>query len=187
MLKASIRKFLESSIYFLLGKPLGALSGKEPDGTPVKAGDFLKAFQSSLLGLGLRFLAGPMRVFIPEAKWKASCSVVNRFIDYHVDTVLKDKHKALLNLQPGHRSLLQCLVEQTDDKVEIRNHIIQGMMAAQDTTSVLISNTLFLLSRNQTAWDGLQQEVLDLDSPQLTFDRLKSMSLLRNILYECTR
>ncbi len=44
------------------------------------------------------------------------------------------------------------------NRIEIRNQIIQEMMAAQNTTAVLISNTFFLLSRSPAIWERLRDE-----------------------------
>ena len=84
-----------------------------------------------------------------------------------------------------HRSLLDGLAEQTSDRIEIRNQIIQGMMAAQDTTVVLLSNTFFLLSRSPAIWERLRNETASVGSRPLTLEDTKNFRLLRNILYEC--
>ena len=122
--------------------------------------------------------------------WK----VVHKFIDYYVDRALEDtKGKAppppnqhvKQTTSHHHRSLLDGLAEQTSDRIEIRNQIIQGMMAAQDTTAVLISNTIFLLSRSPATWARLRDEIASVGSQPLTLEDTKSFRLLRNVLYEC--
>lgn len=61
------------------------------------------------------------------------------------------------------------------------------MMAAQDTISVLISNTLFLLSRHPAIYERLREEALsiDLDVSLLLFDNLKEFKFLSNVSKEC--
>ncbi len=93
----------------------------------------------------------------PKSASVVHWNVVHKFTDYYVDRALedkKDKVSPAMNLDGKrtsshhHQSLLNGLAEHTSDRIEIRNQIIQGMMAAQDTTAVLISNTFFLLSRS---------------------------------------
>lgn len=86
--------------------------------------------------------------------WKC----VHKFLDYCIDRALEDKKD---NVPPTmnqdgkqtsshqYQSLLDGVAELTNDRMEICNQIIQGMMAAQDMTAVLISNTFFLLSRSR--------------------------------------
>lgn len=61
------------------------------------------------------------------------------------------------------------------------------MMAEQGTTYVLISNTLFLLSRNPDLYKRLRDEVqyLDLEASSQLFDILRDHVFLQNILREC--
>ena len=44
------------------------------------------------------------------------------------------------------------MAQKTEDKKELRNEILQALMAAQETTAALISNVFFLLSRNEFIW-----------------------------------
>ena len=85
--------------------------------------------------------------------------------------------------QKAH-SLLNDLIAQTDNKEEIRNHLIQAMMAAQDTVSILIANALSLLSRDPSMWARVRQEANGLQKSGMTFDALRSNRLLQNILNE---
>jgi hypothetical protein len=58
-------------------------------------------------------------------------------------------------------------------------------MASQETTLVLLSNTLFILSRNLIYWHRIRKEALEKGDSLLTFDDLLSSKVLQNILYEC--
>lgn len=123
-------------------------------------------------------------------QWK----IVHEFIDYYIDRALNDTTEKVTSesneevkqtTSYQHRSLLDRLARQTSDRIEIRNQIIQGMMAAQDTTAVLISKTIFLLSRNPAIWERLRAETASVGPQPLTLEDIKSFKLLRNILYEC--
>ena len=171
---------------------MGALSGDEPKDTPVDAKTFLREFQNAFQGMGMRIISGRLRFLIPPKKWLASCNVVHTFVDYFIEKASKARQARLKDidgdendLAAHHHSVLEGLVELTEDRVEIRNHILQGMMAAQETTSVLLSTTFFLLSRSPPAWSKLREEAHALSSAGMTFDNLRSSRILRNILNEC--
>lgn len=80
--------------------------------------------------------------------------------------------------------LLHGMAEQTEDRTELRNQILQALMAAQETTSILIRNVFFLLSRHPIVWQRLRREVLLLEDHQKTLDTLQNMKYLRNVLNE---
>lgn len=141
----------------------------------------------------MRLYLGPFRFMTSKSASVVHWNVVHKFIDYYVDRALEDKKGKVsptMNLDgkrtsSHHRSLLDELAEQTSDRIEIRNQIIQGMMAAQDTTAVLISNTFFLLSRSPAIWKRLRDETASVGSQPLTLEDTKNFRLLRNVLYEC--
>ena len=170
---------------------MGALSGDEPKDTPVDAKTFLKEFQNGFQGMGMRIISGRLSFLVPTKKWLVSCAVVHGFVDFLIEKALVSRQAYDPKSQehtdpPSHHSLLEGLLELTEDRVEIRNHLLQGMMAAQETTSVLLSTTFFLLSRSSSAWMKLREEALHLASTGITFDSLRSSRVLRNILNECT-
>ena len=107
---------------------------------------------------------------------------VHKFIEFHIDRALQDTSR---KTEERHRSLLENLLQRTNDKVDVRDHIIQGMMAAQDTTAILISNTIFLLSRDPTVWERLRAEVAPISSDPLTAEDTRRYKLLHNVLHEC--
>jgi cytochrome P450 len=55
-------------------------------------------------------------------------------------------------------------------------------MASQETTSVLLSNTLLILSLNPIYWHRIRKEALEKVDSLLTFDNLLSSKVLQNIL-----
>lgn len=80
--------------------------------------------------------------------------------------------------------LLYSLADQTGDRTELRNQILQALMAAQETTAVLISNVFFLLSRHPAVWQRLRMEVISLGDSELDVDLLQNMRYLHSVLYE---
>lgn len=118
-----------------------------------------------------------------QIPWQKTHEYVDAYITKALEEQkLSDEHKP----SRAAHSLLGGLVQQTDDRTEIRNQILQGMMAAQDTTSVLLSNTIFLLSRSPKSWDKLRQEVLSHGEVLWRPDTLKALKYLNKVLKECT-
>ena len=76
------------------------------------------------------------------------------------------------------------MAEQINDKMELRNQILQALMAAQETIAVLISNVFFLLSRHPLVWQRLRKEIIALGDSVLDVDTLQNLKYLRNVLNE---
>ena len=175
--------FVDTSTHFILGKSLGVLNADQPSEGPVQGMDFLKAFQLSLRSCGLRLYFGPLSFLLPKSATSDQWQLVHRLVEYHVDKALQGGPE----IKCDHRSLLHGVIQQTTDKLEIRSQMIQGMTASQDTTPLLISNTIFLLSRSPYIWERLRAEFAVVGSDPLTLDDTRKLPLLRNVLYESLR
>ena len=178
---------VENASQFVLGESLGLLSEDEPKDIPVSGEAFSKAFQLSLMGCGLRMFLGLFRILVPRSITTQQWQIVHKFFDFYVDKALL----RMTNEEPDplqkRPSVLNTLVHQTTDRHEIRNQAIHAMVAAQDTTPTLLSNTLFCLSRSPDVWDRLRAEVASVGANTLTIEEATNFELLRNILNECMR
>ncbi|KAM0808046.1 putative Cytochrome P450 [Seiridium cardinale] len=82
---------------------------------------------------------------------------------------------------------LQALSAQTNDPEFIRNQVIQAMMAAQGTTSELLTNALFLLARHPKYWPQLRSEFVDRSEDDLSVESLRGSKSIENVLHETLR
>jgi cytochrome P450 len=137
-------------------------------------------------------MLGPFKSLIPKSLTTTTHKQVHDYIDFFVDKALEKLQEETTTSSTSHtpgpmqKSLLEGLAKQTDDRIEIRQNVIQGMLVAQGTTYVLISNTLFLLSRNPGLYKRLRDEVqhLDLEADPNLFDVLRQQEFIYNILRE---
>jgi cytochrome P450 len=170
----------------LFGETLGVLSGKPPP----HAEGFLPAFQAALSGAGLRMAIGPLRRVLPSKKWREAITITHRFADHYIDLGLKYREKLLAkqldsNEVKKSNILLYNMVEETEDRVFLRNQILQGMIASEDTTSSLLGNVFFLLARHPDVWHKLRVEVLAAGNA-LDYNSLTGMSYMQKVLKEGT-
>jgi cytochrome P450 len=137
-----------------------------------------------------RILLGRLWSLVPQTRYMRVCKITHDYIDYSIDQALlgSDQKSSIEDAsyeQKKHPSMLAGLSLQTDDREFIRSQIIQGMMASQETTSALLGNACFLLSRHSRYWHHIrlavaQQEYFD-------FDTLLDLKLIQNILLETLR
>ena len=146
-------------------------------------------------GVGIQIALGPFKILyrLMDPKWWESCKVTHRFADKYVRKALQHRQKIGEGVSINEKEdevtrkpyvLLSGLAEQTDDPFELRNGMLQALMATQETTAALISNVFVLLSRNQSAWQQLREEVIALGGQTLNADVLLGMRYLRDVLNE---
>ena len=176
-------QFVDTSTRFLLGRPVGVFGTEESTKSEIDGKTFLKAFNLSIRGCGMRVRFGRLGFLLPKSATVDHWRVVHRLIDTYVDQTLKET-----KLKPAHGShvsLLESLAHQTDNRLEMRNQVIQGMMAASENVPILLSNTVFLLSRHASIWKQLREEIADIGPEPLTLDAARQVKFLQNILNEC--
>lgn len=170
---------------------LGIDPSEESEQAPDTPEKFIQNFHAAVLGTGLRIMLGRFKNLAPKAAYIDICRRVHEYIEYYIRQALKDyslKEKSLNTHAPyqRQRSLVQNLATQTNDMRFIRSQILQGMMAAQETISVLVSNTMFLMARHPSEWALLRNEVLGGGEDLFNYHELSTFKPLQNILSEGT-
>ncbi|KAF2234769.1 cytochrome P450 [Viridothelium virens] len=176
--------FVDTSATFLLGEPLGVLGNTTASGAPLDGLSFHKHFMLSLRAIGIRLKSRWLRFIGPQKESVIHWQLVHEYIDFFVNRSIKmtsDDHKV------PPTSLVQALAQQTNDRKFMRTQTIQGMIAAADTTPLLISNTVFLLARHPEVFARLRSEVANITSKPMSLEDTKQSSFLRNILRESLR
>lgn len=147
---------------------------------------FEKAFDTAQKWMGIRLAFGKFGRILSlfSNKWKESCRVVHSFVDHHIAKALEKVYS--LKSEDHASSLLENLVLRGKNLDEIGSQIIQGMLVTQDTTGIVLSNTIFLLSRSPEIWARLRTEVSALGPFQdWNPTDLKNSKLLHNCIKEC--
>lgn len=80
--------------------------------------------------------------------------------------------------------LLSELVNTIADGVQIRNELLNVLLAARDTTASLLSHAFLELSRHPAVWANLHTEVARLDGHLPTYTQLREMKYVRAVLNE---
>lgn len=79
------------------------------------------------------------------------------------------------------------LAKHTASEQELRDQVINTLIAGRDTTASLMSSTLFVLSRRPDIWAKLRDEFAFLSGQPPTFEQIKELKYLRFVLNETLR
>lgn len=113
----------------------------------------------------MRILFGIFGRFFSQFLWKKHIQRVHRFVDNRIEDASKElvrrceSHRSLGSIPEVHTDLVSHLLEAGYDKTRIRCQVIQSMILMRDTTSTLINNTLYLLSKRPDIWGELHKRL----------------------------
>ncbi|KAF2009358.1 cytochrome P450 [Aaosphaeria arxii CBS 175.79] len=187
-LTQGIIQFSNSALSFILGPHPFEVSAS----APLTPDEFVRSFHDGLLYSMFRTVLGRVWNILPQAKYINACVRTHEFIDYYVEKMFDDNFTTGVINNAGSSmrnlpSLMQALSSPTNDRDYIRYQVIQGLMAAQDTTSELLTNSLFLLARQSKYWERLRTEVTQQADAFFQVDKFTKSTLIRNVLLETLR
>ncbi|KAF1988945.1 cytochrome protein [Aulographum hederae CBS 113979] len=144
---------------------------------------FSEAFETAQKGMAVRARLGPINKLYTDKKFEASCGVIHSYVD---DLIRKALHNRS-SVGDERYVFLYELAKEVDDPKQLRDHLLNLLVAGRDTTAGLISISFFLLARHKDVWDKLQQEIASLEGQPPDFEQIKSMSYLSRVLKEVLR
>ncbi|KAI1082057.1 cytochrome P450 [Whalleya microplaca] len=169
--------FLNSALHFVLG----IHPSEQSSGAPLTADEFVKSFHDALVYSMFRVILGRAWNLLPQKNYINTCAKAHGYLDYYINQAFAEGDSQ------KNKSLIQVLSVQTDNSDFIRSQVIQAMMAAQDTTSELLTNALFLLARHPKYWEQLRTEFAGKTENALSAENLLDSKLIENILQETLR
>lgn len=120
-----------------------------------------------------------------NASFEEACDVVHAFVDSYIADRLRDgKLKSGEGVKTRRYNLLSELSSVCRDPTQLRNELLNVLLAARDTTAGLLSSTFYFLARHPGVWGALAAEVGQLEGRVPDYDTLKSMHVLRSIVDE---
>jgi cytochrome P450 len=175
---------LDSSTEFLFGESIQSqLSFEGSD-----AEKFSNAFDFAQHQMPGRNRLGSFCRFIPEGEFGKACKVVHEWGDRYVA-------KALANLAVAEKAekdddvkerytFMREMAKQTPDPIQLRNEVLNILLAGRDTTAGLLSNTFHALARHPRIWQKLKAEIDTLEGRIPDYECLRNMHYLKWVLNE---
>ncbi|KAF3985296.1 hypothetical protein FT663_05358 [Candidozyma haemuli var. vulneris] len=128
-------------------------------------------------------------------EFRQSVKDIHSYTNNFVNKALQLKPEEIEARSRQGYTFLYELVKDTRDPVEIRDQLLNIMLAGRSTTASLLSSALSELSRNPEVWKKLREEVLMQfgtgESPEelesITFESLKKCNYLKWVINETLR
>jgi cytochrome P450 len=130
------RLTMDTSTAFLFGKSVDSLSPDQAE-TSEK---FTEAFQFAQEYVKKRYQFGRQCWLLNSQNYRSACRTVHEFVDKITHEAIKARKNASDKVEA--KSLLDHLVQETQDPIELRGHLLHLLMAGRDTTATLLCWTM---------------------------------------------
>jgi cytochrome P450 len=180
---------LDSATEFLFGDSINSLSSTEGS----EEDRFGKAFDLAQSRLVSRSRLGKLVFLLRDKEFDQACRSVHKFVDNIVFKALErarplDAEKSIDGKGHAERyTFLTELLRSTQDPKQLRDELLNILLAGRDTTASLLSNTFHVLARRPDIWKKLRAEVDELHGRRPDYETLRNMKYLKCILNECKK
>lgn len=180
---------LDSATEFLFGESVNSLTSPEDS----EQHQFGTAFDLAQSQLGARSRMGKFLVFLRNSEFDKSCKIVHDFVDKIVYKALektqpRDAEKFIEGKEDADRYVfLTEMAKATRDPIQLRDELLNILLAGRDTTASLLSVTFHVLARRPDIFKKLKAEVDGLNGVKPDYETLKSMKYLKYLLNETLR
>ncbi len=175
------RLALDSCTEFLFGQSTASLAST----TVADASAFLEAYNYGQAGVGKRMQLPQWNFLTRDRRFWRSCAIAREFVENYVEKALSSQESA--DNKSDRLILAHEFAKRTKDRDDIRNQLLNVFLPAHDATSVALTNIFFNLARNPEIYAKLREEILAAGDAEWTFERLKNLKYLQNVMNETFR
>jgi cytochrome P450 len=178
---------LDSATEFLFGESVSSLSSTEGS----VQDQFGKMFDLGQNRVAGRSRMGKLVMFYRDKEFDVACKIVHEFVDNIVNRALEkgdplDAEKSIDGAGKQERYVfLTEMLKATRDPKQLRDELLNVLLAGRDTTASLLSHTFHVLARRPDIWKKLKAEIDELDGHKPDYDTLRNLKYLKYLLNEC--
>ncbi|QSZ35999.1 hypothetical protein DSL72_007123 [Monilinia vaccinii-corymbosi] len=178
---------LDTATEFLFGQSVHSLTSI--DGSEQQR--FGAAFDLGQIKLERRFSMGRLSNWMCDSEFDEACKTVHSFVNQIVHEALTKidakEEKAVEGDGPGRYLFLAEMLMVTRDPKQLRDELLNILLAGRDTTASLLSNTFHVLVRRPDIWETLKAEVDNLHGEKPDYETMKNMKYMQYVLKESLR
>jgi cytochrome P450 len=193
-LKPLLYRFtMDTSTEFLVGSSVNSqTTALNKDPSAKEEMDFAYAMNFAQEFISRRLRLGSLYWLKTSTEFRKACQTVKIFTGRFVSAAL-EQDQARKSTQQEKYVLLDALIDETRDPIELRDQILQVLLAGRDTTSALLCWVLILLSRDASAYAELRSTIIShfgtdsTPTTELDFASLKACKPLTHVIFETLR
>ncbi|KUL81389.1 hypothetical protein ZTR_09482 [Talaromyces verruculosus] len=172
---------LDSSTEFIFGASVQSLDAGD---ALVALHKFPAAFTVAQQGIGARFRILPFNFLHRDKRFWEACSTIRQFVAESVDKAMVRRENSK-GKTPKRYILVDSVVQETSEKSEVEDTLMNVFLPGHDTIAILLSNIFFHLARNPHVWRKLRRHLMELSD--ITTSNLKRLKYLHHVINETLR
>ncbi|KAB5560250.1 cytochrome P450 [Coniochaeta sp. 2T2.1] len=153
------------------------------------AREFATAFDLANEECANKTRINPILFRFPHKRLDANVRIEREFIRKYLRKAAADRKERFARGDPSKRPyvFLDELLEQHHPEEYLMDQLLSVIIAGRDTTAMAITTTVWYLARNPACVEKLREEIADLGKRDPTWEELKDMKYLQNIIREGLR
>ncbi|TVY30969.1 Cytochrome P450 monooxygenase [Lachnellula hyalina] len=177
---------LDSATQFLFGESVSSLSSTEGSAQE----QFGTMFDLAQNRLARRSRLAKLVWLFKDKDFDVACEVVHEFVDNIINKALEkadpvDAEKSIDGTgEPERYVFLTEMLKATRDPKQLRDELLNVLLAGRDTTASLLSHTFHVLARRPDIWNKLKAEIDELQGQKPDYDTLRDLKYLKYLLNE---
>jgi len=176
---------LDTTTALLFGKSVYSLRAGIDQGEENKL--FAESFNIALEGLAKRFRIAPWHFLYSPKRFRDACRNAHEFVERYIDSRAASKSPAEAAEDPY--SFFDQVAEGSASKRDLRNQLLNVLLAGRDATACCLSWTFRLLVRHPLVFDRLCKEILSVMGSDISPNReqIRKMPFLSCVIKESLR
>ncbi|KAI1323340.1 cytochrome P450 [Xylariaceae sp. FL0255] len=148
--------------------------------------EFAESFNIAQEGLAKRFRLAPFHFVYNPPEFRKACRKVHKFVDAYITE--RDKTRAE-SADDQASWFMDQIAEGSSNQADIRDQLLNVLLAGRDTTACCLSWTFRLLVRHPKTMARLRLEISAImgDSPEATREEIRKMPFLACVVKESLR
>ncbi|KAK3336856.1 cytochrome P450 [Cercophora scortea] len=173
---------MDSSTDFMMGYSTNSLVQPAPE-----AQQFLRDFEYAAVEGAKIAILGSVLNYIPHRKLQAAVERMRAYLRSHLKTIIAAKKTS--DQTSGDRSyvFLDEVLKATSDEEYVVDQMLSILVAGRDTTAAAMTAAFYFLARDPKAVEKLRIEIKDMNAKNPSWDQLKGMKYLNNVVKEALR
>jgi len=172
---------MDSSTDFMLGYSTNMLTNPSPE-----AYQFIQDFEYASYESARRARMGPILFVLPHKRLDESVKGLNRFIRHYLRKAIADKKEKQAEAKDRDYVFLDELLKSGASEQFIIDQILSVIIAGRDTTANAMTSVFWYLARAPDVVAKMRQEIVDVGAENPSWEQLKGMKYLNNIIKEGT-
>lgn len=172
---------MDTASEFLVGTSVDRLGNPDEKESQL----FVDAFSYAQRCLIDRTRYGAFLPFYRNKQFNTSVRICHEWIDKFVHQNLECRVQAGKGKQSEGYTFLEELSRRSRSAKDLRDQLLCVLLAGRDTTAGLLSNVFYFLARHKNVLQRLQSEVAALQGRPPSFEEVKQMKYLTNVINEC--